>query len=555
MRIGSVLFLSGILTLVQFHELPSLFMVGLVPLFGALNIRSRLFRPALWYVTGFVWVLLVSHNILTQELAADLEGEEISVHGRVVSLPAISDLHIQFDFDISSVTDKDGNPRASPGKVRLNWYRPYKNVLPGEEYELVVKLKRPRGYMNPGGFDYEAWLFQQRIRASGYVRDDITVQGRYQRQFSFHSVRYYLREKLDRALPDSLVAKLVPALTLGDRSNMDNNHWRVLAATGTSHLLAISGLHIGLIAGFVFFLSRWFWALWPAGTNLIPAPRLAAGMSLLAAVFYALLAGFTIPTQRALVMIGIVILLNFMGRRIAGSYVFALALLGVLVYDPLAVLSPGFWLSFTAVLLILLALNSSSCSAGSTSAYKRIHQWGRVQVYIYIGLMPLLVIWFNQLPLLSLLANSIAIPWVSLVCIPLIILAVPVLLIHEPAGEFILGIGSNALGILWYLLEYLATTDNALMYLPDSSWIVLIASLSGIALLFLPAGLPGKWLGMICLLPLFLPWKDLPAKGEFDLTVLDVGQGLAVTVETQGHLLLYDTGPGFSSGFNAGWAI
>ncbi|MEX2353712.1 MAG: DNA internalization-related competence protein ComEC/Rec2, partial [Gammaproteobacteria bacterium] len=487
MRIGSVLFLSGILTLVQFHELPSLFMVVLLPLFCALSIRYRLCRPVLWYVSGFVWVLLVSNNILTRELAPDLEGEEITVRGQVVSLPAKSDLHTQFDFDVSRVTDKDGKIRASPGKIRLNWYRPYPDVLPGEEYELVVKLKRPRGYMNPGGFDYEAWLFQQRIRASGYVREDMTVQGRYQKHFSFHSVRYYLRERLDQVLPDSLVSRLIPALTLGDRSNMDNRHWRVLAATGTSHLLAISGLHIGLIAGFVFFLSRWIWPLWPAASNLIPASRIAAVMSLLAAVFYALLAGFTIPTQRALVMIGVVILLNFMGRRTAGSYVFALALLAVLAFDPLAVLSAGFWLSFTAVLLILLALNISSCATRSTSAYKRIQQWGRVQVYIYIGLMPLLIVWFNQLPLLSLLANSVAIPWVTLICIPLIMLAVPVLLIHEQAGEFILGIGSSALGILWSLLEYLARIDIALIYLPDYSWFVLTASLTGIALLFLPA--------------------------------------------------------------------
>lgn len=552
MRTGSGLFLLGILTLIQFRELPALMPVGVLALLlTIISIRFRLLRLFVWYLSGFLWAFFIAGDVLRYKLLPDLEGEQPVVHGHVISLPSVSDRYVQFDFQVDELYDNAGTLRDGPGKVRLNWYSPYPEISAGQALKLKVRMRRPHGYMNPHGFDYEAWLFQQKIRATGYVRRNITNQQDADSTFSFHIIRQYLRDILQNVLINTSSKALVLALTIGDQSEITKDQWQVLMATGTGHLLSISGLHIGLVAVFAFFLARWIWPLWPKAACLLPAPRIACLTSLLAATIYAVLAGFTVPVQRSLVMISVFMLPGVTDRRIASADSFAFALLAVLIFDPLAVLSSSFWLSFSAVLIILLVPGAGLPS----TKYHALRQWFRIQVFIFIGLFPVLAGWFNQIPLTGLVANAVAIPWVSFISVPLILTGTALLMLYEPVATILLDAGGNSLDMLWPLLGYLANFDQMLVSVAQVSIITPVVTIIGVALLFMPAGMPAKWLGLFWLLPLFFSPPVVPNKGEFEAVILDVGQGLAVVVRTRNHLLLYDTGPGFSSGFNAGWAV
>ena len=548
MRTGSCCFLAGILLFTGLTRLPPCYLAVFLPVcVGLAWMFPRLRWPA-WFVGGFLWALCSAHIMLAGRLSPDFEGEVVQVRGRVASLPEQKERSVQFDFRVASFSYKQKPIVPSPKTLRLNWYHPPRAILPGDHLQLRVRLKRPHGFMNPGGFDYEGWLFRQSIHATGYVVAGAVVKDKeWERFFSIHWYRYLLRGRLESILQATPGREWIYALTLGDRSGISQAQWRALNYTGTSHLLAISGLHIGLIAAFAYFIVRWLWPLAGRAALWIATPRVAAVASLLAALVYSGLAGFTIPTQRALTMLAIVLYLAIFLRITTVSRILAVALLVVLVFDPFSVLAPGFWLSFAAVALIALALTSAGTG--------RWRQWGRVQWYIFLGLSPLLAYWFQQIPLLSLLANSIAVPWVSLITVPAVLAGTVLLAISDAAGGALLQIGARSLVLLERGLAAFAALDHNLLLLPQVTIAALIAGMTGAVLLLLPRGFPGKWMGVFWFLPLLFPRIDTPEPGEFRFTLLEVGQGLAAVVQTREHLLLYDSGPRFSRDFNAGWAV
>jgi competence protein ComEC len=545
--------LLGTLCVLQFVELPS---VSLCLALLFLNILlckyNQVFYYSLWFFMGFCWTLMHCAIRLSQTIEADLEGTDVGVSGYVSSLPHPTDHYLRFNMKVSEIRDDNRRLRNNPGTIRLYWYRPYPELKPGQSLSLRVRLKRPHGYLNPGGFDYETWLFKEGIRATGYVREEYPVSQSAGLKFSIHYYRYLISRQLDKITAENFpVSGLAHALILGDRSKLKPVQNQVLAATGTSHLLAISGLHIGLIAGFAFFISRWIWPLWIPGINQLPAQHMASIVSLLAALFYALLAGFSVPTQRALVMLSLV-LVNFLRyKRTKRSYLLSIALLVVLLLDPLAVLAPGFWLSFLAVSIIIFALNAEIVR----TKYSKIRRWCRVQCYIYIGLVPALVLIFNQIPIISLIANLIAIPWISMVTMPLLLAGTVLLVVHSEIALIILQAGMTSLDIIWVYLEFLANWQIGPLALPEPAISTMVVAVLGITLLLMPKAMPGKYLGVLFVLPLLFPQDRSPAHGDFDVTVLDVGQGLAIVVRTQDHTLLYDSGPGYVTGFNAGSAV
>jgi competence protein ComEC len=552
MRTGSGLFLSGILTLVQFRVLPELLPILIVTLIaGLITWRCGLLRYFSCYMAGFLWSYFFASTLLQQTFPAALEGRDVRITGHVLSLPEISDFAIQFDFAIDQLADRQGPDRTGPGKVRLNWYKPYPSIMPGQYLDLTVRLKRPHGYMNPRGFDYEAWLFQQQIRATGYVRSHHPNKQDVSTRLTVNSVRQSLRDRQDVLLETADSNALLLALTIGDQSRITRSQWKTLAATGTGHLISISGLHIGLVAMFTFFVGRWIWPLWFRGVMFMPAPLFACLLALLAATIYAALAGFTVPVQRSWIMIIVFTLPIITGKRIASADSFVLALLVVLLLDPLAVLSTSFWLSYGAVLILLLVPGNTLGGTGTSP----LSRWLRTQLFIFIGLITTIIIWFNQITPVSMIANAIAIPWVSFITVPLVLSGTGVMLIHETAGKYLLEAGGWTLDLVWPLLEYLASLDQFMVTVARPPVLALVAAITGTALLFMPVGMPLKWLGLFWFLPLFFPQQRLPGHGTFEAVVLDVGQGLAVVVRTRNHLLLYDTGPGFSTGFNAGWAV
>jgi len=338
---------------------------------------------------------------------------------------------------------------------------------------------------------------------------------------------------------------------VGDRQYIESEQWRVLTTTGTNHLMAISGLHIGLVAGLVFFLVNYLWPRIPNAALYIASPRIAAVCAIAAAFFYAALAGFTLPTQRAVIMIGIAMLAIWRQQPIVPGQVLAIALLAVLLYDPTAVISGSFWLSFSAVAIIFYTM------LGRVSVQNWWWKWGRVQWVIAIGLSPIVIFWYQQVSLLSPIANFLAVPLVSLVTVPLCLLAGMLILIWPFSlwpilSQGVVSLASSSLGLIWPILRFLADQKAFIVSAGEPPQWTLIFAVLGIILLLAPRGFPTRSIGLIWLLPfLYYPKQTLSA-GELSLTVLDVGQGLSAVVQTQHHVLVYDTGPQFGQQLDAG---
>ena len=550
MRTGTVAFLLGIVLLMQFSGLPDVrWSLLLLPSIVLLVLCPRLSFPAA-LVCGFLWALWHADRILSTTLPLSLQGRDVTVTGVIASLPDTTARRKRFDMDIQSLRQ---GARHYPfhGKARISWYGGRAADLhAGERWQLRVRLKRPAGFSNPGGFDYEQWLFRQHIRVTGYVRPG--NENRYLDRppgYWLLGVRQLLARQLLQGLADNPYGGVITALAIGDRQGISPEQWRTMGRTGITHLVAISGLHIGLVAGLVFVVWRRIWSQMETLCLKWPAPKAAALASAVAALSYAALAGFSIPAQRALVMVFVILVGVLTDRQRFPSQSLSLALLAVLIYDPLAVLSPGFWLSFAAVAAIMLAMTGRLGSEGRLRKYTRLH------TAVFIGLLPVLLVIFRQLPLLSPFANLISVPWVSLVVVPLTLIGTVFLVLLPVPGIAILNTAGQAMGLLWRLIEPLAGVDFGQWSqadIPPWAWVLLIPAT---IVLLLPKGVPGKWLGMIILLPVMWYHPPRPDSGSLWLTLLDVGQGLATVIETAGHVMVYDTGPRFSERFDAGHAV
>ncbi len=563
MRAGTIAFLIGIVIFLQVSTLPPDWLLIFLPLtVSALFLRPKLqlFHKYILVIScsiicGFLWAMLRADIILANELDRTVEGETVIITGEVVSLPETIDSGIRFEYQIDEMITQAGIRLENPGKVRLGWYRENVSILPGERWRLHVRLKRPYGFSNPGGFDYEGWLFQHRIRATGYVRNREQNELLYEASpFSINYYRYLLQSLINTSHIAEVEKSFISAVSLGDRSKISARQWQTLIRTGTSHLLAISGLHIGLVAGLFFIVGRWLWAFAGPLPLQIPSQRFAALAGLLGAFIYAALAGFSIPTQRALIMLSVWMLSLFFNRKFAVSDIITVSLLAVLIIDPFAAMDAGFWLSFIAISIIAYGMTcrvQTNISGWRNAWWK----WGRVQYLVAVGLLPLLVLWFQQYPLVGILANIIAVPYISLMVVPLVLLGIVLLPFAFPVGEFILQIAGQTLGFLWPFLEYLSSLEFNIWHSASPTPLAFVAGMIGVLILLLPKGMPARWIGLFWLLPLLLPYSESPEAGDFWLAQLDVGQGLASVVQTQGHTLIYDTGDKFSQRFNAADAV
>jgi len=505
---------------------------------------------------GFVWAASLAYVRLSDRLDAALEGRDVVVTGVVAGLPQDFERGVRFDFDVES--SEPGVPR----RIVLSWYSGFSpdesqgvaTVRAGERWRFTVRLRRPHGSANPHGFDYEAWLLERGVRATGYVRMPTRrgAGGRTQvvperlaamvprPQYWIERLREAARERIRSVLPESPNAGVLIALAIGDQRAIDPGEWRLFARTGVSHLMSISGLHVTMIAGLFAMVASWFWRRSEALALALPAQKAAALAGFLAALAYCLISGFAVPAQRTLYMVGVVAAALWLGRATSASRVLAAALFLVLVLDPWAVLSPGFWLSFAAVAVIFYIGNSR------TARPHWLAQWGRVQWAVTVGLVPLLLVIFQQVSLVSPIANAVAIPVVSLVVTPLA-LAGAVLPFAWP-----LELGHAILEVLMVMLGWLAGLPGAVwqQHAPPA-WTLPLA-LAGIACLLVPRGFPSRWLGVVLLLPLFATPPPGPRAGDLWITVLDVGQGLSVLARTERHALLYDAGPAFNAFSDSG---
>lgn len=549
MYLGSLAFLCGILIFHTLAVLPPYWwgLLGL-PIIGGLGLGiSRLRLPVLVLV-GLLWALVRTDPGLPLQLPSYLESQDLRVQGWVASIPKPSFWRTRFQLEVDSLRHGD-TVVPLRGKLQLAWYDTPVFLQVGDKWEFTVRLKRPRGLANPGGYDYERWLFTKEIAARGYVRDHpqprLLEEGT---RYPLDRFRQRLAERLLVQLPDNPYTGILMALAVGERQKITAEQWEVFTRTGTGHLIAISGLHIGLMAGLAFFLGQRVWSWLPTLMHYYPAARAAAFMALLSAGGYALLAGLSLPTQRALIMIGVVMLALLSQHSVIPGRSLALALLAVLILDPAAPLNGGFWLSFGAVGSILYM------ATGRIGVSWPLSRWITLQLAITLALLPATLNLFGQLSLLSPLANLIAIPWTSVTVVPLTLLAVLAGSVNDNGQTVLLKLAALTMDWLWQFLVWLGDLPWAILYHPAPPAWTLLFALPGILLWLAPRGLPGRWLGILLCMPLlFLP-KTTPTGGEVWFTLLDVGDGMAAVIRTNQHTLVYDTGPRLGVNFDAGRA-
>ncbi|HEX5094299.1 MAG TPA: DNA internalization-related competence protein ComEC/Rec2 [Burkholderiales bacterium] len=529
---AALAFAAGVLLLQQQAALPGLAWLLLLPALAlAAAWQRRLLVPAAFAI-GFLWAAGFAHLRLADRLAPELEGRDLEVTGVVAGLPSRSEQAQRFAFEPESA------PAPLPRRLLLSWYGAEEAVHPGERWRFTLRLRRPHGHLNPHGFDYEAWLLEAGVGATGYVRDEdppVWLGRRAALSDRIAQAREAVRERFLAVLGDTPAAGILVALAVGDQRAVSDEEWRLFARTGVTHLMSISGLHVTLISGLFAWLVAGFWRRVPRLALALPARKAGAAAAIAAALGYALLAGFAVPAQRTFFMVSVVALALWSGRIASPARTLALALAVVTALDPWAVLQPGFWLSFGAVALIFYV------SDGWSAPEPAWRQWLRVQWAITAGLAPAALFLFSQVSVAGPLANALAIPLVSAVITPLALAAaaLPVDALLQVAEWLVQG--------LLVYLEWCAALPGAFwqQHAPPL-WATLLA-LAGVAWLLLPRGFSGRAAGLALMAPALLLPAPAPPEGEAWVTVLDVGQGLAVLVRTAGHALLYDAGPAFGA--------
>ena len=494
---------------------------------------------------GFYHATWKAEQRLAIGLPDEWQGRDIEVIGVVAELPRNHERGQRFIFNVEKIL----TPQASvPPHVYLSTYLDRQTtplgLRAGERWRLTLRLKQPHGSSNPHGFDFEMWALENNVRAVGYVHNkgnnlrlNVLADGT---SYRIESWREKVRDKFNATLGSAPYSGVLSALAIGDQSSIPPAQWQIFTRTGVNHLMSISGLHITMLASFGFALTYWLWRRSTRLTLRLPARKVAALVALLVALGYALLSGFAVPAQRTVYMVGAVAATVWLNRNFSLGQVLSIALLGVLIPDPWAVMSPGFWLSFGAVVLILYV------TAHRIGRTYWLTEYATVQWAMTIGLIPLLLGLFQQVSLVSPLANALAIPLVSLVVVPLALLGA-VLPLDVP-----LWLAHIAMDWTMALLEWLSALPQAVwtQHAPPA-WSI-VAGMLGVLWILLPRGFPSRWLGLLLLLPMFLNTPEPPAQGTLRLIVFDVGQGLAVAAQTQHHALLYDTGPDFSGDSDSG---
>jgi competence protein ComEC len=537
------------------HELPALpggMWAAPLVLVALLALRTPRLRPLLWLAAGAAWTCSGASERLAERLPFASLSADFAITGVVASFPSAAPGQITFAFAVA-----EPRPRDVPARIRLTWYEAPAGLAPGDSLRVTARLRPPRGTRNPGGFDYERWLLVEGYGATGYVREGAVAAPGAGLAARWLRFRALLAERIGAVVRDGDGAALVTALALGERFRFTERHWADFRRTGTSHLVAVSGMHVALLGLVVFALVRSVWLRLPAPLASYDLEA-AAGASVLATVYYAALTGFAVPAQRSLVMIAVALAALVARRAVSPVQLLAATLLAVLVFDPFAPLAASFWLSFVAVAVLLALAAPRPLLRGASGIVARgldgALAFVRLQWWIGLALVPLTVAYFGETSVVGPLVNLVAIPWFNLVLVPLTVLATIGLSFDALAAHvapFVAAVGYLA-SITVKGLHAIATLPGAAQPVPLPPWPAFALAACGVALAVCGCGLPGRRLAWLALLPLFVPAVRLPELGTARAVVLDVGHGLAVLVETRHHRLLFDAGPISRSGFDAG---
>jgi competence protein ComEC len=515
--------------------------------------RSPLFTTLVAATLGFAVAGCWGSAALQQQLANELEGRDIQVVGEVASLPRELSHGVRFHFDVESAL-ADGRIVQLPRRLSLGWYEPkggssrVSPIKAGQRWRLHVRLKRPHGLMNPYGFDYELYLLEQGIAATGYVRAE-GAQLLAPPRFGLQRLRQSVRDAIEQQVSDPRLAGVLAGLSVGDQAAIDREDWALFRATGITHLVSISGLHVTMLAWLAAAVAKSLWRRHPRAALFCPAPLAGRWVGLLVALAYALFAGWGVPAQRTVCMLAVVTLLYSSGRRWPWPLVLLVAAVVVTALSPWALLQPGFWLSFTAVGLLMASGPRDEAPSDKKPGWKALlgHVWAwglRTQVIATVGLAPLSLVFFQQLSLVGFVANLVAIPLISFVVTPLALLGV----LLPPLWL----VAAKVIALLSQFLVVLAAVPGALWTVPVAPWWAQCAALLGAVVLVLPLPWRVRMLALPLCLPMCLPYTPRPAAGQFELMAVDIGQGTSALVRTQNHLLVFDAGPQYSEDSDAG---
>lgn len=557
MPLLAVFFVLGDLVFHRLSELPTflawcalvVLLVVSVTMIGLL--RRRLSRSlhlamlaGIGACGGFVWASAYAAWHVPPHLPSDTPRHDLVVEGWVQGLPQVRGSLTRIIFAASTI-DFAGQRLNADWRFRVSWHDA-PELRPGERWVLPLRLKTASGYATPGAWDYEGWLYHQGIRYTGYVRDGLGVRrvGR-GRTPSVDAVRAQISRLLAAATESDFANGVLRALVVADRSGLDDGARQIFRDTGTSHLMAVSGLHIGLVSGAVMMLSGALWRLIPAACGRVPTRIAAAAVGLVAAFVYSALAGFGLPTQRALIMLGVFVAALIGRREPSAIHGVSVAVLLVLAWHPPSVLDAGFWLSFGAVVAIFAALRWTRYQALWVRAVA-------VQAVITLGLTPILAVYGLPVSALSPLVNLVLVPAFGILIVPASLIGGLLVLVSEQWASLLLMPLAGLLDGIEVLLRLVAELS---WFLPPVAGVVPAMLSAAILWMIAPPGIPMRWVGApLCLLP-WLPRPDIVEHGAFHFHLLDVGQGLSAVVETRHHVLVFDTGPEFSSGFSTAEAV
>lgn len=544
--------------------------------------------PRIWYSLAFgvgvAWGIIAGHHLSDQQLKEEFAGRDLVISGQIKGLPERDEQRLRFDFSVHSVATTSGESIPSsqfPRKLQLSWYQPRgyaakslpESSLPqlviGDHWQLSVRLKRPRGFVNPAGFDYHAWLLRQGVGATGYVvtHSDNRLLDAVNTTFSWDDWINQQRQNLQHWVmhrSNSSERGILVALLIGDAALVDKPQWQRMQQTGTSHLIAISGLHVGFLALFGFYVGLFLGKCVQLRWHRCPALIIAWVSAICCASFYAALAGFNIPTVRTLIMLSLFYAACLARRHLRISDIFCWALVWVVILDPLAAYDMGFWLSFGAVGLLLVYFSGRLVTKRSAepwagfSLIEMVVGFIRSQWVMFIGLILPLSLLVSTVSLVAPVANAVAIPLITFFVVPLLLIGASLGETWPGLSTMLLSGAANAMELLAVFLDTLLTLAGAwaspVVAFPSS--LVLLLSLS-VLVIILPRGLFPKYVGIIgaALAATLGILVKAPVNEDLKVALLDVGQGTAIVVQVGSHTLVYDAGPQYTRSFDAGSAI
>jgi competence protein ComEC len=602
MRLILLGFCVGVISLVQFSFVPSPLIVlcmGLsfvLVLYMTLGVvlkritaKSAFKKWPYWlllmgYCLGLAWASVDARQGLENRLSPHLEGTTMTLSVQIKGIPvretidypdwgdkplyvwrfnarvlavvaphevALTDSSLNEGHEAQAVAGIDQLPHL----MKLSWFAHTPQPLrPDQRWRLTVKLKRPHGYANRGGFDYEKWLFANHIGATGSVVAGANNQMLSEASFSLDRLRQDIGSILFSRFQSFETAALLPALVVADRTYISDQQWDVLRQTGTSHLFAISGLHIGLVFSFVYacvnlVMKRCFWL-----ARLVAIPKLSAGLGLSASLVYSALAGFSIPTLRALMMLAVIVLYRVLDRQRRLMDALLIALVMVLFFLPRSPLEVGFWLSFLAVFVIFWVISGRFVIV-SRPFVNVVYSLFRIQMAVFLGLMPVLLLLFGALSWVSPFVNMVAVPFVSLFLLPAVFIGVALFLMKIPLSYLLLEGVFKVFDHCWWWLKQIAQTQPSILLPMSDSALLALSAMAAVLILLAPKAIPHQWLAVLLLVSVLYPKTERIEEGELRMAVLDVGQGLSVLLQTRQHNVLFDTGDRFSSGSDMGDSV